>query len=78
MTRMRTIAQTIAHFRAQDPDTYINEWYLRGLVKGGAIPCHKAGRRILINLDALEAYLANPPAENCEIDSYGKIRRQGK
>lgn len=75
MTRMRTIPQTIDYFKALDPESYINEWYLRGLVKSGALPCHKAGKRFLINLDALEDYLSNPPAELVEIPSYGKIRK---
>lgn len=41
MIRMRTISQTVEYFKAQDPDTYVNEWYLRGLLKQGAFPYHK-------------------------------------
>lgn len=76
MPRMRTIPAAIRFLKAQDPDSYANEWWLRGLVHSGMLPCHHAGKRILINLDALEAYLANPPAQPAEVETtYGKIRR---
>ena len=75
LLRMRTIPAAIDYFKAQDPKTYINEWYLRGLVKSGVFPCHKAGKRILVNLDALEQYLLNPPVENNNLKDFRKIRR---
>ncbi|MEA4888689.1 MAG: DNA-binding protein [Clostridiaceae bacterium] len=75
LPRMRTIPQIAKLFKSKDPDTYINEWYLRGLVKSGTFPCHMAGKRTLICLDALETYLANPPVEPVTEPTYGKIRR---
>lgn len=76
MIRMRTIAQAVEHFKAQDPDTCLTEWYIRGLVKRGVVPCHKAGnKKYLVNLDALEAYLASPPAEEPHLHLNGRIRR---
>ena len=58
---MRTISQTVEYFRLADPDTYINEWWLRSLLKRGEFPYHKAGKRFLINIDAFEGYLSEPP-----------------
>ena len=78
MVRMRTIPEAIKALKAQDPDSYANEWWLRGLVHSGQLPCHHAGKRVLINLDALEAYLANPPAPAAEPEmTTGKIRKIG-
>jgi hypothetical protein len=45
----------------QDPDTALNEWWLRHQIKLGLIPCHRAGKRFLVDLDALERYLSAPP-----------------
>lgn len=73
--RMRTISQTVQHFREIDPDTCLSEWYLRQLVKSGKLKCHKAGNKYLINLDSLESYLENPPEETIAELETGKIRR---
>lgn len=75
LARMRTVPETVAYFKAQDPGSYVNEWWLRGLIQSGAIPYHRAGKRFLLNLDALETYLDNPPVVHEEIPTYGKIRR---
>lgn len=28
MTRMGNLPETVAYFKAKDPDTYMNQWYL--------------------------------------------------
>lgn len=79
MARMRTISATIEHLKNLDPDTAVTEFWLRGLLASGAVPYHKAGKKFLVNLDALETYLANPPVTNIDdsIDyGFRKIRRQ--
>ncbi len=58
MTRMRTITQTIQYFQAKDPETAVTEFWLRNLLHAGAISYLKAGKKFLLNLDALEEYLA--------------------
>lgn len=75
MARMRSIKSTIDYLKTNDPDTAVTEFWLRGLLHSGAVPYHKAGKRFLINLDALEQFLANPPAEKPEEDIQTKIRR---
>lgn len=66
--RMRTIQQCAAYFKAQDPDSSLGEWRIRKMVNQGEIPVYRAGRRILINLDILIAYVsgAAPAAEEKE------------
>jgi len=75
LLRMRTIPQAIEYLKEKDPDSCVNEWWLRTQLKRGAFPYHKAGKRFLIDLDALEQFLANPPAEKPEEDTQTKIRR---
>lgn len=75
MTRMRTIQQTIDYLKAQDADTAVTEYWLRGLLASGVIPYHKAGKKFLVNLDALEQYLAKPPEEPVIESGEGKIRQ---
>ena len=75
--RIRTIRNAIKCIRAIDPASSISEWALRGLVKSGRLPHTDIGNRQLIDLDALEDFLANPPAQPVEVETYGKIRRIG-
>lgn len=58
LPRMRTVAQIKAMFAAEG-EAGISERELRRLAKSGAIPSLMAGRKLLINLDALIAYLNN-------------------
>lgn len=66
--RMRTIQQCAAYFKEQDPDSSLGEWRIRQMVNQGEIPVYRAGRRILINLDILIAYVSGtaPAAEEKE------------
>jgi hypothetical protein len=77
MTRMRGIKAAVDYLKAQDPETAVTEFWLRCLLKTGAVPYHRAGKRFLVNIDALELYLANPPvkAEEAEEVIQHNIRR---
>lgn len=72
---MRTIPLTIEYLKTLDPDTAINEGWLRNQIRTGVLSCHKAGKRFLIDLDALEQYLSNPPLENQYTQDKNKIRK---
>ena len=78
MKRMRTLNQTLAYIKENDPGSCISMNWLRTLIVSGEVPSHKAGRRYLVDLDALEQYLANPP-ERKKVEEekpyYGYIRR---
>lgn len=65
VVRMRFPADALAELRKLDPDTPVSLSFIRRLVKTGAVPSVPvgAGKRRLVNLDALIEYLSNPPAE---------------
>jgi excisionase family DNA binding protein len=56
-SRMRSIRQTANEYRQCDTNTGVNEHFLRQLVARNAIAYVKAGRKYLLNLETLEAYL---------------------
>ncbi len=60
MAKIRTINQAIEDLKNADPNTAISENYIRTLVKNGIIPVHKAGSKVLINMELLENFLAEP------------------
>lgn len=57
LPRMRTIKEAAEEIRLSDPQSAVREYFIRDLVVSGQIPHIRAGRKILINLDALFAYL---------------------
>ena len=67
MARMRTIEQAYDIIHTNDPDSAVSMWLIKNLVKTGAIPCIKSGKKYLINFDALEAYLSGSLPVNCEV-----------
>lgn len=73
LPRMRTANECYRMIHAEDPDSAVSETFIRCLSKSGKIPVHRSGRRILINYDALCAYLAGPQDEE-ESEEYGVIR----
>ncbi len=76
-TRMRTIKAAIEYIKQQDPESSVTEWWTRQLVNKGKLRHHKAGNKILIDLDYFEEFLKNPPEEVLEpvSNEYGKLRR---
>ena len=63
--RMRFPADALAELRKIDPDTPVSLSFIRRLVKTGAVPSVPvgAGKRRLVNFDALIEFLSNPPTE---------------
>ena len=59
--KLRTIPKALKYFRDRDPNTAITENWLRHQIKRGLIPCHRAGKRYLIDVDWLDHYFSNPP-----------------
>ena len=58
MAKMRSIPKAVEEIRAKDPATCISVCVLRRWVKEGKVPTVKTGKNFLVNLDALEAYMA--------------------
>lgn len=61
--RMRTVGEAALELKKLDPNTAVTEYHIRRLVKSGKLPRLKAGKKYLINLDALLDYLAQPCEE---------------
>ena len=58
MVRTRTIREAAAYFQEADPQTCLTETDIRTLLRtGGAVPSARVGRKYLVTIKALEAYL---------------------
>lgn len=57
MVRTRTIREAAAYFQEADPHTCLTETAIRTLLRTGAVPCARVGRKYLVTIEALEAYL---------------------
>ena len=55
--RMRTAEGALAIIKEQDPDTAVTLRYIRRLITDGTIPHIPVGRKKLVNVDGLLAYL---------------------
>ena len=56
MIRTRTIREAAAYFQESDPQTCLTETAIRTLLRTGAVPCARVGRKYLVTIEALEAY----------------------
>ncbi len=57
MIRTRTIREAAAYFQEADPHTCLTETAIRTLLRTGAVPSARVGRKYLVTIEALEAYL---------------------
>ena len=55
--RMRTAEGALAIIKEQDPDTAVTLRYIRRLIATGTIPHVPVGKKKLVNVDGLLAYL---------------------
>ena len=55
--RMRTATGALEIIKQQDPDTAVTLHYIRQLISSGKVPFVPVGRKKLINVDELLAYL---------------------
>ena len=60
MVRMRYAHEALEELRRADPNTAVTLNFIRTLIRKGIIPSTPLGRGHMINMDHLEAYLANP------------------
>lgn len=70
--RMRTVDQAYEHFKSLDPDTALTRSGLYYLVRGGEIPCVRCGKKRLVSLEAIEAYLNGEQLPQPEARPEGK------
>ena len=57
MPRLRTLTETYNYIKESDLKTAITPNALRRMVVSGQIPCIKAGKKYLIDIDVLFEYL---------------------
>lgn len=57
MVRTRTIKEAAVYFRESDPQTSLTETAIRTLLRSGAVPSVRVGKKYLVSLEALEGYL---------------------
>ena len=55
--RWRGIREAAAEIREQDPNTVLTEWFLRQLVTNNMIHHKRTGRKYVISLEDIEAFL---------------------
>ena len=58
LPRMRTIKKCVEHFKKEDPDTSVNEYQIRQIVKNNSYLAVKSGTKFLIDLDKLIDFFA--------------------
>ena len=56
--RARTIREAASYFRETDPQTCLTETAIRRLICSGAVPSVRVGRKYLVTVETLEAYLS--------------------
>lgn len=56
--RMRNAEGVHRELKAADPDTRISAYFIRRLIKSGAVPVVRIGRMELVNVDLVFDYLA--------------------
>ena len=56
----------LAYFKERDPNTCLTETAIRTLLRNGAVPCARVGKKYLVAIEALEIYLAGSLSKNTE------------
>lgn len=59
MVRTRTIREAASYFHESDPQTCLTETAIRRLIRTGTVPSVRVGRKYLVTVEALEAYLSS-------------------
>lgn len=75
LPRMRTAEKALAVIREEDPETDVTLHYIRQLIKTGRVPSVAVGRKKLINVDILMAYIAEGGHQEDPAPPVGVIRR---
>lgn len=76
MPRIRTLKDTYEFLREMDPNTAVTPNALRRMVVSGQVPCVKAGKKYLIDLDVLFDYLKGTKPEEALPNYKNPIRER--
>lgn len=55
--RLRTADKAYEEIHKMDPNTSVTRYYIQNLVKSGALPVTRVGKKTLVNMDELLQYL---------------------
>lgn len=70
MVRTRTIREAATYFREHDPQTCLTETAIRTLLRTGAVPSVRVGKKYLVTVEALEAYLTGETTPTVQMPSF--------
>jgi len=78
MVCTRTIREAANYFREKDPQTCLTETAIRTLLRTGAVPSIRVGKKYLVSLEALEACLTGEtrPQKDGKSHEVGLYSRQ--
>ena len=57
MRRLRTINEAVRDLKQQDPETSMTPYFIRRMIVDGQVPTIMAGKKYLVDLDRLLAFL---------------------
>lgn len=72
--RMRTAAGVLVELKAQDPDTEVTLHYIRQIIHTNQVPVVEVGRKKLVDVDKVLAFLAAGTSVKEENHTTGRIR----
>ena len=75
LPRMRTAERVYDIIKEQDPETDVTLHYIRALIKSGKIPVARAGRKKLVDVDLMIAYIAAGEPASIEDKSGEPVER---
>lgn len=78
MPRLRTLSETYDYIKELDPETAITPNALRRMVVSGHIPCVRAGKKYLIDLDILFEYLKGTRPEDVLPNYKNPLKNESK
>lgn len=74
MQMMRTIPEAYEYLLREDPETAVTKTALRRMVVTGAVPSVRVGRKYLVPLEALDAYLRGEESDSAPAPARGMVR----
>lgn len=74
LPRMRTAIKALDEIKALDPGTEVTLHFVRWVIKTKRVPVVEVGRKKLVNLDLLLAYLEQGAVVE-EVKAVGQIRK---
>ncbi len=73
--RMRTAEGVLSEIKAQDPNSEVTLHYIRFIIHTEKVPVISVGRKKLVDVDAVQAFLANGSPSEVQKPILGEIRR---